>query len=91
LAAPFNRPRARRRWRLAKQDPVNLKPGDFDKPPGKPRQYYWMNDYEMNAPILGATTTLRLSGKPLCRLNICSLRRAASLRRTGATISRNEK
>ena len=34
-------------------DPANLKPGDFDKPPGKPRQYYWMNDYEMNAPILG--------------------------------------
>jgi hypothetical protein len=33
-------------------DPANLKPGDFDKPPGKPRQYYWMNDYEMNAPIL---------------------------------------
>jgi len=29
-----------------RQDPANLKPGDFNKPPGEPRQYYWMNDYE---------------------------------------------
>jgi hypothetical protein len=44
-----------------------------------------MNDYEMNASILRATTAQRLSGKPRCRLNI------RSLRHTAATISRNEK
>jgi hypothetical protein len=31
---------------------LNLKPGGFDKPPGKPRQYYWMNHCEMNTAIL---------------------------------------
>jgi hypothetical protein len=31
---------------------LNLKPGGFDKPPGKPRQYYWMNHCEMNSRIL---------------------------------------
>jgi hypothetical protein len=34
----------RQRIDLARaDDPANLKPGDSDKPPGKPRQYYWMN------------------------------------------------
>src|SRR5258708_34727994 len=53
--------------------PRNLKPGDFDKPPGKPRQYYCMNDYENECPILRATTRRRLSGKRLGRINIHAL------------------
>jgi len=87
LAASFNRPRAGCQWRLVRQDPGNLKPGDFDKPPGKPRQYYWMNDYGMKA--------LFCSGRGRgvypenhwvnFKLNVYALLR------TAATISRNEK
>jgi hypothetical protein len=66
-------------------DPANLKPGDSDKPPGKTALVLLDELFRMNVSILRGTTTRRLSGKLLSRLNI------HSLRRTAATISRNEK